>query len=63
LKKKISSDLLMSFSDYSIYDGWELEGWPDLTIVRGIVVMENGEVDKTTLGHGKFIRRPINDQK
>jgi dihydropyrimidinase len=60
LKKKVSSDMLMSYSDYSIYDGWELEGWPDLTMVRGNIIMEDGEVDKATLGHGKFIRRPIN---
>jgi dihydropyrimidinase len=63
LKKKVSSDLLMSYSDYSIYDGWELEGWPDLTMVRGNIIMEDGKVDKTTLGHGKFIRRPINSHE
>jgi dihydropyrimidinase len=63
LKKKVSSDLLMSYSDYSIYDGWELEGWPDLTMVRGNIIMEDGEVDKATLGHGKFIRRPISSRE
>ncbi len=35
LRKKVSSELLMSYSDYSIYDGWELKGWPVLTMVRG----------------------------
>lgn len=60
LKKKVSPELLMSYSDYTIYDGWELEGWPVLTMVRGTVVMENGEVDRTTLGHGKYIGRPTN---
>ena len=63
LKKKVSSQLLKSYSDYTIYDGWELEGWPVLTMVRGIVVMENGEVEKITLGHGKFISRPTNCHK
>ena len=63
LKKKVSSQLLKSYSDYTIYDGWELEGWPVLTMVRGIVVMENGEVEKRTLGHGKFIRRPTTCHK
>ena len=63
LRKKVSSELLMSYSDYSIYDGWELKGWPVLTMVRGIIVMENGDVDKATLGHGKFIRRPIDGHK
>ncbi|MFZ0328824.1 MAG: amidohydrolase family protein [Nitrososphaeraceae archaeon] len=63
LKKKVSPELLRSYSDYTIYDGWELSGWPVLTMVRGIVVMEDGEVERTTLGHGKFIARPTNGYK
>jgi dihydropyrimidinase len=31
-------------SDYSCYDGWELTGWPVLTMVRGNVVYEAGQV-------------------
>jgi hypothetical protein len=34
-----------------------------LTMVRGIVVMENGEVEKRGLGHGEFISRPTNFHK
>jgi dihydropyrimidinase len=33
-----------SHSDFSIYDGWTLRGWPVMTIVRGTVVMREGEV-------------------
>jgi dihydropyrimidinase len=63
LKKRVSPQLLKSYSDYTIYDGWELKGWPVLTMVRGIVVMENGEVEKRGLGHGEFISRPTNFHK
>ncbi len=55
LAQEVSPELLQSYSDYSIYDGWELRGWPVYTIVRGKVIMENGQVDKNACGHGKFV--------
>ncbi len=57
LKKKVTPDLLQSYSDYTIYDGWELCGWPITTILRGKVVMENYIVDENSYGYGKFIQR------
>ena len=33
-----------SWGDYTPYEGWELKGWPVLTMVRGKVVMEDGKV-------------------
>lgn len=33
-----------SACDYSPYVGWELVGWPVLTMVRGQVVMDRGEI-------------------
>jgi dihydropyrimidinase len=33
-----------SNSDYSVYEGWSVTGWPVLTIRRGEVVMEEGRV-------------------
>jgi dihydropyrimidinase len=58
LKKKVSPDMLQSFSDYTIYDGWNLQGWPVMTMVRGEVVMDYGQVIESTLGHGEFVTRP-----
>jgi len=60
LKKenKVSSDLFGGFSDYIVYDGMNLKGWPAKTIVRGHLVAENFEVIGK-LGHGQFIKRPI----
>jgi dihydropyrimidinase len=59
LEQKVTPDLLQSYSDYTIYDGWTLRGWPILTMVRGEVIMENGEVDSKSQGHGKFVSRPV----
>ena len=57
LTKKVTAELLQSYSDYTIYDGWNLSGWPIVTIVRGKVVMENFVVDETFYGYGKFLPR------
>ena len=58
LEKKVTPELLQSYSDYTIYDGQRLKGWPVMTIVRGRVVMEDGNVDSEALGHGEFVPRP-----
>lgn len=57
MQKTVTPDILSSSSDYTIYDGWKLTGWPVTTIVRGRVVMNDGMVDKNTLGYGKLIPR------
>ena len=45
-------------TDYSIWDGFEIEGWPTTTILRGKVVAENGQLH-ATLGGGQFLRRKV----
>lgn len=60
LEQKITSDILQSYSDYTIYDGWKVQGWPVLTMVRGEIIMQDGHVNSNTLGHGEFIARPVN---
>ena len=57
LQKKVTPELLQSYSDYTIYDGWNLTGWPITTIMRGNVVMENFIVNESFYGYGKFIPR------
>lgn len=44
-----------------IYEGMRLKGWPVLTVSRGRVVYENGEVDPDSLGHGRCVTRPDGD--
>jgi dihydropyrimidinase len=58
--KKLTLDDLHS-SDYSIWEGWEVQGWPVTTIVRGEVVVDNRELTGS-LGHGKLLRRKISSE-
>jgi len=46
--------MLQSHSDFSLYQGWTLKGWPILTMVRGKIVMKDGEIVGSK-GHGRFI--------
>lgn len=53
---------LGSYSDYSLYDGWTLKGWPVRTIVRGETVMLDGEIVGKA-GHGRYLSRPLSITK
>jgi len=55
-EKKVTSELFGGFSDYLVYDGWNLKGWPVKTIVRGTVVADNFEVIGKP-GYGKMVVR------
>ena len=58
LKKeaKVSTSLFGGFSDYLVYDGWNLKGWPVKTIVRGNLVADDFHVVGKP-GFGKFVSR------
>jgi dihydropyrimidinase len=56
ISKKVTPELLQSSSDYTIYDGMLLQGWPTVTISRGKIIMENETVYRQNKGHGKFLR-------
>ena len=43
-EKKVTSELFGSFSDYIVYEGRNLKGWPVKTIVRGELVADDFEV-------------------
>ena len=58
LERKVDAELLGSCSDFSIYEGRMLRGWPVLTVCRGVVVMRDGEVVGAE-GHGRFLRRGV----
>ena len=57
-EKKVTSDLFGGFSDYIVYEGKTLKGWPVKTIVRGELVAEDFEV-VGKLGHGRLVERTI----
>ena len=44
LKKTITVDELHAESDYSIWDGFECEGYPIMTILRGKVIVRDGQL-------------------
>ena len=48
-------------SDYSIWEGFQAAGWPVMTILRGKVVIEDGEL-KGSLSDGQFLRRKVNPE-
>lgn len=54
--RQVNAAELGSYSDYSLYDGWSLKGWPVRTMVRGTTVMENGRIVGPA-GHGQYLRR------
>ena len=53
-EQKVSSELFGGYSDYIVYEGKNLKGWPVKTFVRGQLVADNFEVIGK-LGHGKLI--------
>ncbi len=55
-EKKVTTELFGGFSDYVVYDGWNLKGWPVKTIVRGELIAEDFEVLGKS-NHGKLVER------
>ena len=58
-EREVVPDELGSYSDYSIYEGWTLKGWPVRTIVRGVTVMQDGKMVPEAAGHGRYLSRPL----
>lgn len=54
VSKEVKPDMLKSPSDFSVYEGWTVKGWPILTMVRGKIIMKDGEIVGPK-GHGRFI--------
>ncbi|MDQ2137979.1 dihydroorotase family protein [Alcaligenaceae bacterium A4P071] len=55
----VRAEELGSYSDYSLYDGWDLKGWPVRTIVRGETVMQDGKMVGKP-GYGRYLSRKVN---
>ena len=53
---RVTAEADLSKSDYSVYEGWTVTGWPVMTIRRGEVVYESGRVVGKE-GTGRLIRR------
>jgi dihydropyrimidinase len=44
-----------SRAGYSVYDGWQVRGWPRFVVSRGDVVLEDGQVTAAP-GRGQRLR-------
>lgn len=56
--RTVKAEELGSYSDYSLYDGWDLKGWPVRTIVRGETVMQDGKIVGKP-GYGQYLMRTL----
>jgi dihydropyrimidinase len=52
---------MRSRSDYSVYDGWHVQGWPRIVIQRGQVLLADGEI-LARPGQGQWLRRSRSDR-
>jgi dihydropyrimidinase len=55
-RETISATTHHSKCDYSLYEGTEVVGAPELVVLRGSVIVEDGELVATP-GSGRFVRR------
>jgi len=56
LTRTIDASMLKSNADYSVYQGWQVTGWPVITLRRGEVVFHGDEVVGAP-GSGRIVRR------
>lgn len=57
-EKEVETSKLHSLSDFCLYEGKRLRGWPVMTVKGGVVAAEDGEV-LIEPGCGRVMRRPV----
>ncbi len=55
-RKVVRADEMHSAADWDPFEGWEVQGWPRLTLSRGEVVVEGGKV-LARPGRGRLLKR------
>jgi dihydropyrimidinase len=62
-RAKITKELLHTVTPWSVYEGWDVTGWPVMTLVRGNIVMEWPEdaprAMVTEASTGQYLRRSL----
>jgi dihydropyrimidinase len=58
LKKKLTMDDLHADTDYSIWEGFECEGYPIMTMLRGKVIVRDGQL-RGDSADGKWLSRKV----
>ena len=56
IARTIDNEMLESNADYSVFEGWEVTGWPVTTIRRGEIVYDDGSV-LAAPGSGRLLNR------
>jgi dihydropyrimidinase len=56
LRRTIDGAHLQSLAGYSVYDGWQVQGWPRFVLRRGQLVLTDGELTARP-GDGQWLRR------
>ena len=54
LERTVTPELFGSWSDYTLYDGSKIKGWPVITMVRGQIVASDGKV-QVDPGYGRYV--------
>ena len=57
-QRTLSTAVLHENVDWTPYDGFEVTGWPSVTISRGEVIVENGTFTGSA-GRGQFVERQL----
>jgi dihydropyrimidinase len=55
-KKTIHAQDMHSAADWDPFEGWQVEGWPRMTISRGEIIVDNGKV-LARAGRGQLLKR------
>ena len=55
-RKIIRAENMHSASDWDPFEGWEVRGWPRMTLSRGEVIVDNGKV-LAEAGRGRLLKR------
>jgi dihydropyrimidinase len=58
LKRTITVSDLHADSDYSIWEGFQCQGYPVMTILRGKVIVENGKLVGSSTD-GRWVKRQV----
>ena len=59
-RKRLSLADLHSDCDYSVWDGWDVQGFPVVTIAKGKIVCEDGKF-LGARGAGRFVPRKLSE--
>jgi len=57
-RRTIDGAHMQSLSGYSVYDGWQVQGWPRFVVRRGQLVLTDGQVTARP-GDGQWLRRNL----